>query len=217
MPTATRQRLIDAAVKRFYRDGFRNVGIDQILADVGISKTAFYKHFACKDDLMLAVLESKSVWLQNTFREMITERGGDSPLGQLRAVFDVVETMIESDDYQGCIFVNAAIEFPLPHEPAHMAAAENRRAIEDIVCQIAIETGASDPRALATELCLVMEGAYIMRHVTGNRQTIGIARRVADRVIADHVPGAAHSTDEPARETVAVVAAEQSRSVTATR
>ena len=30
----TRQRLIDAAGRRFYRDGFRNVGIDQILTDV---------------------------------------------------------------------------------------------------------------------------------------------------------------------------------------
>jgi len=60
MPSTTRQRLIEAALKRFYRDGFRNVGIDQVLADVGISKTAFYKHFESKDDLMLAVLELKN-------------------------------------------------------------------------------------------------------------------------------------------------------------
>ena len=59
MPSTTRQRLIEAAARRFYRDGFRNVGIDQVLADVGISKTAFYKHFESKDDLMLAVLEMR--------------------------------------------------------------------------------------------------------------------------------------------------------------
>ncbi|MGE5191166.1 MAG: hypothetical protein ACM3U2_01610 [Deltaproteobacteria bacterium] len=41
MPAPTRQRLIEAAIRRFYRDGFRNDGIDQILTDVGISKTAF--------------------------------------------------------------------------------------------------------------------------------------------------------------------------------
>src|SRR5690242_9607418 len=29
MKTPTRQRLIEAAIRRFYRDGFRNVGIDQ--------------------------------------------------------------------------------------------------------------------------------------------------------------------------------------------
>jgi AcrR family transcriptional regulator len=188
MPSKTRQRLIEAAKKRFYRDGFRNVGIDQILADVGISKTAFYKHFECKDDLMLAVLEMQSGWLQNTFRDMIHECGGDSAIGQLRAVFDVVETIIESNDFQGCIFVNVAMEFPLMHEPAHVAAAGNKRAIEEIIREIAARAGAADPGVLAQELCLIMEGAYVTRQVTGNRQTIDIARRVADGVIDRHVP-----------------------------
>ncbi|MGQ0635373.1 MAG: TetR/AcrR family transcriptional regulator [Planctomycetaceae bacterium] len=187
MPATTRQRLTEAAVKRFYRDGFRNVGIDQVLSDVGISKTAFYKHFECKDDLMLAALEMQNVWLQNTFLTMIRDRGGDTPLGQLRALFDVVETIIEADDFQGCIFINVAMEFPLPHEPAHVAAAKNKQAMEAIVCDIAARAGATNPRALAQELGLIIEGAYVTRQVTGNRQTVEIARRVAERVIAGYV------------------------------
>ena len=71
MRSPTRQRLTEAAVRRFYRDGFRNVGLDQVLADVGISKTAFYKHFECKEDLVLAALEMQNRWLQDTFREMV--------------------------------------------------------------------------------------------------------------------------------------------------
>jgi len=205
MPVTTRERLIEAAIRRFYRDGFRNVGIDQILTDVGISKTAFYKHFECKDDLMLAALEKQNVWLQNTFHDMIRERGGDSAIGQLRAVLDVVETIIESDEFQGCIFVNASMEFPLMHEPAHVAAAENKRAIETIVCELATRAGAADPRALAEELCLTFEGAYVTRQVTGNRQTIDIARRVAERAIALQVSGGARSQllplDPPLTET----------------
>lgn len=105
----TRQRLTEAGIRRFYRDGFRNVGMDQILADVGISKTALYKHFESKEDLMLEALESQNRWVQETFHQMIRERGGTTAIGQLHAVFDVVEVVIESDDYQGCIFVNAAI------------------------------------------------------------------------------------------------------------
>ena len=159
------------------------MGIDQVLADVGISKTAFYKHFECKEDLMLAALEMQNCWLQDTFRNMIQERGGLTAVGQLRAVLDVVEHIIESDDFQGCIFVNVAMEFPLPHEPAHVAAAENKRAIEDIVCEIATRPVPPTP-ALAEELCLIIEGAYVTRQVTGNRQTIDIARRVAERAIA---------------------------------
>lgn len=195
MPTKspTRQRLIEAAGKRFYRDGFRNVGIDQILADVGISKTAFYKHFECKEDLMLAALKNHDNWFQETFRQLIRDHGGDSPLDQLHAVVDVVDMLVKSEDFRGCIFVNAAIEFPLPHEPAHQAAASSKRAIEEIVFNLASEAGASEPRFLAQELCLIMEGAYVTRHVTGNPATVDIARRIARQMIEK----GCNATDSP--------------------
>jgi AcrR family transcriptional regulator len=188
MKTPTRQRLIDAAVRRFYRDGFRNVGIDQILSDVEISKTAFYKHFESKDDLILAGLEDHNRLMLETFRRMAIERGGPTPLGQLQSLLDVVEHLVESDDFHGCIFVNVAIEFPLPHEPAHIAAAKNKQAIEDMVYSLAVEANACEPRSLAKQLCLIMEGAYVTRHVTGNKQTVEIARRVAQLVIASACP-----------------------------
>jgi AcrR family transcriptional regulator len=183
MTTPTRQRLVEAAVRRFYRDGFRNVGIDQVLADVGISKTAFYKHFESKEDLMLAALEMQKCWLQDTFRTMVRERGGATAIEQLRALFDVVELIIESDDFHGCIFVNVAMEFPLPHEPAHVLASQSKQAIEDFVHILAVDACASDPLGLAQELCLLMEGAYVTRHLTGNKNTIDIARRLAQIII----------------------------------
>jgi AcrR family transcriptional regulator len=188
MSTPTRQRLIDAAIRRFYRDGFRNVGVDQVLTDVGISKTAFYKHFESKEDLMLAALEGQNRWLQETFRDMVRERGGPSPHGQLRALFDVVEQIIETDGFHGCIFVNVSMEFPLLHEPAHQAAVRSKESIETLVHELAAQAGAADPQALAQELCLIMEGVYVTRHVTGRPNTVDIARRLAERVLEGHLP-----------------------------
>ena len=43
-------------------------------------------------------------------------------------------------------------------------------------------------RALAQELCLIMEGTYVTRHVTGNKRTIDVARRIASLLIASHCP-----------------------------
>jgi AcrR family transcriptional regulator len=91
---------VEAAIRRFYRDGFRSVGIDEVLADVGISTTAFYKHAESKEDLMIAALEMQNRWLQDTFRAMICERGGPTAIGQIYAVLDVVENIIESNEYQ---------------------------------------------------------------------------------------------------------------------
>jgi AcrR family transcriptional regulator len=192
--TLTRQRLVDAAVERFYRNGFRNVGIDQILRDVGISKTAFYKHFESKEDVMLAALEAHNSRVQDVFRRLMLEFGGPTPIDQLRALADVVKQIMETEGFQGCIFVNAAIEFPLAHEPAHIAAAQSKQAIEDIVCEVATKAEALHPRMLAKELCLIMEGAYVTRQVSGDQQTVEIARRLANLAIADGCPQPATAT-----------------------
>jgi AcrR family transcriptional regulator len=187
MPTGTRQRLVEAAIRRFYRDGFRSVGIDQILADVGISKTAFYKHFECKEDLLLAAMELQNKWLQETFRSMVRGRA-DTALGQLHAAFDVVEHIIASDEFQGCFFVNVVMEFPLPHEPAHVLASQSKQAIEELMHELSHEAGASDPRGLAQELCLLMEGAYVTRQITGNKKAVDTARRIARLLIDSRCP-----------------------------
>jgi AcrR family transcriptional regulator len=189
MPSDTRHRLIEAAARRFKRDGFRNVGVEQIFGDVGISRTAFYKHFESKDDLMVAALDGQASALHETFRRMIRERGGPSAVGQLRALFDVVESIVESDDFHGCVFVNAAIEFPLPHDPAHRASVRNRAAMIQIIHELAERAGAADPASMAEELCLLMEGVYVSRQVTGRRDVVNVARRLAEDVIRRHLGG----------------------------
>jgi AcrR family transcriptional regulator len=190
MVASTRHRLTEAAARRFYRDGFRNVGIDQVLADVGISKTAFYKHFESKDDLMLAALEWQYRWLQDAIREAIRERGGPTPVGQLWALLDVIDQVVSSDEFQGCIFVNASFEFPLPHEPIHIAAVAHKQAIEETIRELDARAGAADPAGMARQLCLVMEGAYITRQLTGDLRTFEVVRRIADLIIAAHLPEA---------------------------
>ena len=191
MASDTRRRLIDAALKRFKREGFRNVGVDQIFGDVGISRTAFYKHFASKDDLMVEALAIQTRASQETFRQMVRDRGGRSAVGQLRALFDVVEWIVDSDDFHGCVFINAAIEFPLPHDPAHAAAARNREAMLEVIRDIAERAGAADASRMAEELCLLMEGVYVARQVTGRRDATGVARRIAEDVIRRHLGVAA--------------------------
>ena len=188
MPTDTRRMLTDCALRLFYRDGFRNVGLDQVLEQVGISKTAFYKHFESKDQLMLAALEEQNERLQQSFRERLRREGGRAARDQLRALFDVVQQITENDEFQGCMFINVSIEFPRAHEPAHVAAVQSKHAIEELVFEIAERAGAAAPELLARELCLIMDGAYVGRQVGASTDTIHTARRLAERVISAHLP-----------------------------
>jgi AcrR family transcriptional regulator len=195
----TRRRLIETARSHFYRDGFRGAGLDAILADVGISKAAFYKHFESKEDLMVGVLEAVDEMLAREFRQMVRDRGGPSAAGQLRALIDVVHEEIMQESFHGCIFVGAAMEFPLPHDPAHKVALRHKKAIEQFVYELAERAGVAEPQALAQELCLVIEGAYVTRSVTNDHSTITIARRVVNQVLDQHVPGSRSPARPPAR------------------
>jgi TetR/AcrR family transcriptional regulator, transcriptional repressor for nem operon len=53
---ATRQRILEAAGRRFKQDGIDGVGIAALMSDAGLTNGAFYGHFASKEDLVASVL-----------------------------------------------------------------------------------------------------------------------------------------------------------------
>ena len=62
-PSAARQRILDTAFVLFYARGIRAVGIDLIIAESGVAKATFYKHFPAKDDLVVAYLDKvDAIW-----------------------------------------------------------------------------------------------------------------------------------------------------------
>ncbi len=52
----TRTRIIESARKLFNRNGFDSVSIDAIMADAGLTRGGFYKHFSAKDELYQAAV-----------------------------------------------------------------------------------------------------------------------------------------------------------------
>jgi hypothetical protein len=86
------------------------------------------------------------------------------------------------------MFINAAAEFPSPHDPAHVAAAENKRAIEAMVRQLAEELGVVDPQGFAEQFNMIMEGAIVTRQVTRNADAAAVARRTAQLLIDAYMP-----------------------------
>jgi AcrR family transcriptional regulator len=183
MAADTRTRLIETAQDLFYRDGFHTVGLDRLLAEVGLTKTTFYNHFESKEDLILAVLGARDQWWRQIFARRLRERAGDDPAAQLRAVFDVLDEFIAADAFNGCMFVNVAVEFPLAHMPAHRSAAEHKELMELLLRDLALRAGAADPVGLAEEIALLMEGSYVTRQVSGNRRAAAIGRRAAEILI----------------------------------
>lgn len=57
LPTATRRRLLDAAVGLFQQFSFAGTSLQMIADELGLTKAAIYYHFRTRDQLLLAVMD----------------------------------------------------------------------------------------------------------------------------------------------------------------
>src|SRR3982074_2091874 len=87
-PTVT-DRILVTAYALFSRRGIRDVGIDEIIERAGVAKATLYRHFASKDDLVVAFLGRREQRWTVEFIEAEAKRRGATPEEQLLAIFDV--------------------------------------------------------------------------------------------------------------------------------
>jgi len=193
VPKSGRQRLVAVAVELFYRHGFGAIGIDQVLATAGVTKTTFYKHFECKDDLMVAAVQLRDEWESRAWGRAVRKLAGDDdPVGQLLAMLDVMDLWFNDPDFLGCMFINAAAEFPNPHDPVHQAAAAHKHKVRDYWCSLAKAAGADAAAAEKFADCYaaLIEGALILRQTYGRNDAARVIRPAVQQLIGTYLPEA---------------------------
>src|SRR3954452_13944114 len=73
---ATRQRILEAAGRRFKQDGIDGAGVAAVMSDAGLTNGAFYAHFASKEDLVANVLAEQMRMQRERFRAAPSDRAG---------------------------------------------------------------------------------------------------------------------------------------------
>lgn len=154
----TADKVLAAAARLFYANGVRAVGVEWIVAESGVAKTSLYRHFETKDALVAAFLEreDKEFWQQ---WQEVAGTGGD-PRQELMRLMEWIGRRVSRQGYRGCPQINVAAEFA---DPAHPARAIRRRhkeqmhaKLKDIVQRI----GVRRPGETATQLALLIDGAF---------------------------------------------------------
>src|SRR4051812_30912642 len=74
----TRQRIVEAAGRRFKQDGIDGAGVATVMSDAGLTNGAFYGHFTSKEDLVANVLADQ---LRAQRRSLAARPSDRAPLG----------------------------------------------------------------------------------------------------------------------------------------
>ncbi|ACU74200.1 transcriptional regulator, TetR family [Catenulispora acidiphila DSM 44928] len=183
MAVQARERLLTASEELFYAEGIRAVGVERILTASGVGRASFYRHFAGKDELVVAVLTRTDERWREWLRETVTGYGLP-PAERPIAVFDALGEWLDGAGHRGCAFINAMVEAADRTSPIHEAAAAHKEAVTDYLARLLAEAGRDDHETLAPELMLLIEGALVTSQREGTSEAAIRAGRIARVLLA---------------------------------
>lgn len=100
-----KEDILETGYQVLRKNGYHDVGINQILKEAGIPKGSFYNFFESKEDFARQVVEyygcNNSKWIETLFDE-----SKESPINKLKSFYQLLVSYNEQDDYNGGCLVN---------------------------------------------------------------------------------------------------------------
>jgi AcrR family transcriptional regulator len=154
-------RILETAYDLFSHNGVRAVGIDRIIAEAKIAKATLYRHFASKEDLVLAFLDLREQRWTREWLEAETERMARTPQERVPALFDALDEWFHRPDFEGCPFIKTLLEIREPDSAIHRAAVDHLHVIREKLQWYAEQAGAREPEEMSYQLQILMMGSIV--------------------------------------------------------
>ena len=169
----TRERILDAAEALIMQTGFAGTSIDAVIAEVGITKGAFFYHFKSKAELARSLVDRYQVAdaaILERFLATSAKLSSDPVQRLLVFIALCVEFAEEMDDpTPGCLFGSFCYESGQFGDEVHAildkAIFSWRQEVAQLVRDAAAVTAPVrpvDPETLADLVTVVFEGAFVV-------------------------------------------------------
>lgn len=160
--SAARDRLLRTAHALFYRDGIRATGIDRVIAEAGVTKVTFYRHFPSKDALVHAFLGFRHDLWMGWFVDALGRHGGTTR--GLAALADAMQEWFEQPGFRGCAFINAVAETGGDPVDTRAVAAAHKQDMAEVIRALlpADDDTANRKAAMAT---MAVDGAIVKAQI----------------------------------------------------
>ena len=182
---SARERLLEAAAKRFYDDGVNGTGIDTITAEAGVAKKSLYNNFSSKSELISAYIADRHEdWLGlHRARSSHARTAIDRVLAVFDAYIDHANDAY-GNGFRGCGLLNAAAEFPAG-APEREAVRTHKEQVERILAEdLADLTDEVSALELAEHFSFLLEGAVARAGLEETPVRLERARGIAQAMLA---------------------------------
>ncbi|MES1976795.1 MAG: TetR/AcrR family transcriptional regulator [Pseudomonadota bacterium] len=153
---SARDRIMVTAHDLFYADGIRATGVDRIIAESGVAKLTFYRHFPSKDELVMAYLNYRHERWMAWFVDALGRHGATAG-GGLQPLVKTMQEWFENPVFRGCAFINVVAEMG-GSQPGMVALAQ---AHKDDMLRVIEGLLPERDAAIASAAALAVDGAIV--------------------------------------------------------
>lgn len=174
--------MLEAGVSLVRRQGFAGTSVDQLCRHAGVTKGAFFHHFASKEDLGVALAR---YWSQSTssFFAGAPFHHLDDPAARVLGYVDLrIELLSGPAESFSCVAGTMVQEAFLTSDAIRAACRDsimgNAAALEADLAAALARSGASGVTAagLARHVQAVLQGAFVLAKAEGGKDAAGLAR-----------------------------------------
>jgi AcrR family transcriptional regulator len=155
-----RQRIVDAADQLFHTRGYNQTSFRDISEITGIPRGNFYYYFKTKDDILGAVIDSRTKF----YSEMLAqcETAASQPLERLLAFANMLEDFSDSIVEVGCPIGSLTSELAKDEPHLQKKSREIFELLRDWIEKNLSTAGVSDSQNAAMDMLARMQGVSVM-------------------------------------------------------
>lgn len=182
-PVRTRERILDSAQALILDHGFGATTVDAVVGRAGITKGAFFHHFAAKSDLARALVDRYAQMDRDHLAHHLerAKKLASDPLTQVLVLIGLYEEDFEAmaEPFPGCLFASYIYENKLFEEgtlevlrDSTLLWRSEMRAMLEKVAAVYPPRVPVDMESLADLFYALSEGSFIMTKTLGDKSLL---------------------------------------------
>jgi AcrR family transcriptional regulator len=181
-PGNPKEKILAAAGRLFYEQGYNSTGINQVLQEAGVAKASLYSHFGSKEELGLAYLkEARTAWFAG-ITAMVDKK--TDAADRLLAVFDFLERQLPLQQFKGCRFINILAEIGDSQPEMQQQVLEHKRKLRRYLHQLLAAVPEQEDASMADTIYLLFEGAIVESKIYQDIWPVKTAKKTVKRLIS---------------------------------
>jgi TetR/AcrR family transcriptional regulator, transcriptional repressor for nem operon len=164
--TVTRERIVDAAARKFRQNGLAETGLNDLMQAAGLTHGGFYKHFESKNQL---VGEAVRRSFEQTFAAMESSAEGKTPEASLSTlVTKYLSTSHRDRIGEACPLSSLGTELRRADKHTGDPATECLKAVISLVAEQITDVSPDEAKKRAQAIVAAMVGGVVLSRIANN-------------------------------------------------